>query len=436
MPSERPSAQATEAISFDSACSLVEAALNGSFRRQIVAAASDAKDLGAALVRLRARMRSHVWTAGAQRIDLERLVRTYDSHTCRDGFHALHDWDGQADKLNDDTIPVDVLNYLIDKRGTGTPDHATLAIVVDYYFLYVLALLSLRLWDDDHADENLDRLTELLRELQGPHGSGQQFAENAETLILIASSHYELDDRGFDTLLHRVRGLNGVHRTNVALSHAASLGSHLRFGFEATYGRDTVAMRDDNVTDYPWLCFALAILMGEYSRMRDARIEGPARERVVEGVLNGLSPDARGFVGTPPASLSACEDERARFCDLFHSYRDDLLEEFERHRPTDQAYSPLSFFFNFSHNVLKGTVVDAALRGNAWHLTLNDLLTGVTCGEPNGTSRETLAKTLMGHARSRPDKIRGRLTPVIVYDPQSGRRAFATTMRKISGGET
>ena len=63
----------------------------------------------------------------------------------------------------------------------------------------------------------------------------------------------------------------------MALGHAASMGSHLRFGFEATYARDTVIMRNDNVTDYPWLSFSLATLMREYSRMRD---EGAERRRI------------------------------------------------------------------------------------------------------------------------------------------------------------
>jgi hypothetical protein len=37
----------------------------------------------------------------------------------------------------------------------------------------------------------------------------------------------------------------------------------------------------------------------------------------------------------------------------------------------------------------------------------------------------------MAYARANPHKIRGRLTPVIVYDPQAGRQAFAVTMRKL-----
>jgi hypothetical protein len=37
----------------------------------------------------------------------------------------------------------------------------------------------------------------------------------------------------------------------------------------------------------------------------------------------------------------------------------------------------------------------------------------------------------MGYARDNPHRIRGRLRPVIVYDWQSGREAFAVAMRKL-----
>jgi hypothetical protein len=106
-----------------------------------------------------------------------------------------------------------------------------------------------------------------------------------------------------------------------------------------------------------------------------------------------------------------------------------LIEEFEPYRPSDSAYSPLSFFFNFSHNVLKGTVVDALLQGRAWPLSLNDLLTALP--REASAPKEALARTLMQYAQSAPDRIRGRLMPVIVYDPGAGRQAFGVTMRKI-----
>ncbi len=418
-------------ITFDGACALVARALDGTTRREMLADLSRSTDFRGALARLRDRMRADVWKAGADTINLNPIVKHYDSRTREDGFHVLHDWDGKADAVNRDTIPVDVLHYVMEQRGAEPLDLAALAILLDYYFLHVLALLSVRVWDDDDPDENLDRLNRLLRSLQGPGGSGQRFVDDAETLILIATSHFELVDVGYDALLARVRTLGPAHQMNLALVHAASIGSHLRFGFEATYGRDTIVMRDDNVADYPWLCFALATSMREYARLHDAGIHSAEREAVVEKILNGLSPDARAFVGEPPPALSACEDERSGFCEVFHRYRRDLLEEFERHRPSDHAYSPLSFFFNFSHNILKGTVVDALLRGERWNLTFNDLLSGCSRGEPADAMKEALATTLMGYARAHPDRIRGRLMPVIVYDPQAGGESFAATLRKL-----
>ena len=417
---------------FDSACALIETVLQGTARQDLVTDLSTSKDLRQALLRLRECMHVHSWNAGADTIRLAGAIEQYDKQTRREGFHVLHDWDGKADKVNADTIPVDVLNFLIDQRGAEPPDRTALAILVDYYFLNVLALLSLRVWDESRPDEHLDRLQQLLDALQGPHGSGQRFVRDAETLILIATSHYEVVEQAFDTLLAKARSLDRSHQTRLALVHAASLGCHLRFGFEATCGRDTVALRDDNAADYPWLCFALATLMREYARMHDEGVQGIERDTLVEALLNGLSPDTRAFIGDyPPASLAGCAAERSEFRELFQRYAHDVRQEFARYRPSEQKYSPLSFLFNFSHNILKGMVIDALLRGEVWNLTFNDLLTAPPSGDPQAESRETLARTLMGYARARPDRIRGQLMPVIMYDPSSGREAFSVTLRKI-----
>jgi hypothetical protein len=242
------------------------------------------------------------------------------------------------------------------------------------------------------------------------------------------------------------------------------MGSHLRFGFEATYNRDTTSMRDDNVADYPWLCFALVTLMREYVAASESQPEGArafsafARETsgratadapkcgqreggqasgsaIVEAMANGLSADARAFVGAPPASLSRAEVERAEFRDAFLAHRSDLVAEFERHRPVEGTYSPLSLFFNFSHNVLKGTIVDALLRGEPWPVAFNDMVTGLPLVRPEADAtdeREPLARRLMDYARENPDRIGGRLMPVIVYDPRAGHRAFRVMMEKLA----
>ena len=57
--------------------------------------------------------------------------------------------------------------------------------------------------DEGDADANFDRLQGLLEALQGPEGSGQLFVSNAETLVLIATSHFELSEAGYGlSLIH------------------------------------------------------------------------------------------------------------------------------------------------------------------------------------------------------------------------------------------
>ena len=429
-------------IPFEQACALVGTALEGSARREIVDDFASAASLGAALKPLGAAMGANEFRARGHRIFLDRALTTYDGRTRAEGFHILHDWDGVAQQTNPDIIPIDVLHFIAEQRGGEPAARAEIAILLDYYFMHVLALLTMRIWDDGEPDENLARIDALLTELQGPNGSGQLFAADAATLMLIGTSHYEPEEWGYGKLLDRVRTLDERHRFEIGLSHAQSMGCHLRFGFEAQCGRDTLALRDDNIADYPWLCFALAAVMDEYSRLVDGNLQHRStsgatsvdRDRSVieEALLNGLTPDARAFVGVPPPSLSRSESDRVRFADGFVRHKTTLLQAFQNYRPSDSAYSPISFFFNFSHNVVKGTVVDALLWGEPWDLSLNDLLTGVPRAGIEHGSPQLLATTLMGYARSNPDRIRGRLMPVIVYDPQAGRRAYTVAIEKLS----
>ncbi|HET6600160.1 MAG TPA: hypothetical protein VFG60_09370 [Burkholderiaceae bacterium] len=424
-------------ITFEQACNIVAPALRGDVRREIVAGLAG-KTLGASLLALRDAMRANRFRAVGQQIFLDRVVSSFDGRTRGEGFHILHDWDGVAQQTNPDIIPVDVLHFLVDQRGAEPATDTELAILLDYYLMHVLSLLTLRVWDDGDPNENYERLNAMLADLQGPRGSGQQFASDAETLMLIGTSHNEPAEWGYARLLAKVRTLGQPQQFRIGLGHASSMGCHLRFGFEAQCGRDTLLLRDDNISDYPWLCFALAAVMREYQRLVDAGgvSAGTPAERhlavIEETLLNGLTADARAFIGVPPASLSESEADRVRFVDGFTRHRAALLESFEKYRPTDQAYSPLSFFFNFSHNVVKGAVVDALLWGEAWDVSLNDLLTGVTRAGIEDGSQQLLAVTLMAYARSNPDRIRGKLMPVIVYDPQAGRRAYTVAMEKLS----
>jgi hypothetical protein len=419
-------------IPFEQTCAIVASALRGQARREIVDEFAGAATLGAALKPLRDAMRNNQFRARGHQIYLDRALNSYDGRTRAEGFHILHDWDGVAQQTNPDIIPIDVLHFLADQRGADAAGRVELSILLDYYFMHVLALLTMRIWDDGDPDANLAAIDDLLVELQGPNGSGHRFADNAATLMLVGTSHYEPEEWGYDRLLARVRTLNERHQFEIGVSHAQSMGCHLRFGFEAQCGRDTVALRDDNIADYPWLCFALAATMREYERLADVDTAGRDRAIVEEALLNGLTPDARAFIGVPPASLAQSESDRVSFTEGFARHKNALLEAFQQYRPSDAAYSPLSFFFNFSHNVVKGAVVDALLWGEPWDVSLNDLFTSVTRPELEAGSQQLLATTLMGYARSNPDRIRGRLMPVIVYDPQSGRRAYSVAIEKLS----
>ena len=409
----------------------MESALRGQVRKAIVAGFS-ARTLGAALAQLRDAMRANRFRAAGQQILLDRVTTSFDGRTRAEGFNILHDWDGVAEQNNPDIIPVDVLQFVADQRGGEPATEPELAILLDYYFMHVLALLTMRVWDEGDPNRNLDRVDAMLKQLQGPDGSGHQFAADAETLMLIGTSHYEPEEWGYDHLLARVRMLDEAHQFKIGLGHASSMGCHLRFGFEAQCGRDTLLLRDDNIADYPWLCFALAAVMGEYVRLADAGIESRDRAVIEEALLNALTPDARAFVGVPPASLAQSESDRVRFVEGFQRYKAGLLAAFPRYRPSDTAYSPLSFYFNFSHNVVKGAVVDALLWGEAWDVSLNDLLTGIPRAGLEEGSQQQLATTLMAYARSNPDRIHGKLMPVIVYDPQAGRRAYTVAMEKLA----
>lgn len=418
-------------ISFDQACGLVENALRGGVRREIVAGFS-AKTLGASLAQLRDALRANRFRAAGQQVLLDKVVTSFDGRTRADGFHILHDWDGKAQRTNPDIIPIDVLHFIAEQRGGEPWTAVEPAILLDYYFMHLIALLTMRAWDEGDPNRNLDRLNAMVAELQGPNGSGQQFAADAETMMLIGTSHYEPEEWGYARLLDKVRVLDEPHQFAVGLGHASSMGCHLRFGFEAQCGRDTLLLRDDNVADYPWLCFALAATMREYARLADAGIENRDRSVIEEALLNGLTADARAFIGVPPASLAHSTREREIVVEGFARHKTALLEAFQQYRPSDETYSPLSFFFNFSHNVVKGTVVDALLWGEAWDVSLSDLLTGVPRAGLEPGSQQLLATTLMGYARSNPDRIRGQLMPVIVYDPQTGRRAYSVTMEKLA----
>lgn len=399
---------------FDDLSGQLESILSGDLRRSgIESMVRSSKTMGDALGQLRLAMRTHTWSGNGHRTNIVKPVQACDQLTQDEGFHALHDWDGIADHVTPETIPVDVLDWVRRLRGSERPDGNTLAILVDYYFFHIVSLLALRAWDTGDADRAFDRVGALTDLLQGADGSGHPFVGDPETLLLLATSHFEPDERGYVTLLDRVKTLSPKRQLAVGLGHASCTGSHLRFGFQATYGRNTEDMRKDNFADYPWLKFGAQTVLREY--------ESGSSVQMAEALFNSLTADTQWLLEQEP------------FGEQVRGLLPELWSVFEALEPHGEAYSPFAFFFNFSHNVLKGAVIDAALRGDAWTVSFNDLLTGPSGGRSPQRSREALALTLMGYARNHPHRIRGQLVPVIVYDTAAGREAYQRTMACLRG---
>ena len=220
---------------FGEACALVEAALAGRFRRQAVSELTASPDLGHALARLREGLGAHVLAAGGRKVSLDGFVADFDRRTRADGFHVLHDWDGKADRVNPDTIPVDVLDYLIAMGGGGPPDSAVVAILLDYYLFNILCAVSA----DSGTPAALTTISAARPAARAPselRRRGHRFASHAGTLILIATAHFEPEERGYRRLLEKVMTLAGPPRGDCPRPRG-TIGCHCDSGMKRPMGR-------------------------------------------------------------------------------------------------------------------------------------------------------------------------------------------------------
>src|SRR5262249_32191694 len=95
---------------FVEAWAAVQAALADDSRQAIASELALMPTLGKALQRLRDCLRSNGFNIAGRHLSFDWFVGPYDRATRREGFHVLNDWDGKSDRVNEDSIPVDVLN--------------------------------------------------------------------------------------------------------------------------------------------------------------------------------------------------------------------------------------------------------------------------------------------------------------------------------------
>ena len=418
-------------ITCDESCEVLETVLRGSVRAQILDEAQKSATFEQALGHLRTGMRSHIFRTTSGKLSLDQVARTLDRRTREDGFYVLHEWHHTGHRFTEENTPVLMLDFFAGK-GVVPPDpRASLSILLDYYFLHLLALCAMRAWDGTEPNATLERVTRLVGDLQGPQGSGHQFVECAESLLIYAVSQFHPDHQAYLSLIPKIRHIDQVHQLHFARLSTAALAGHLRWGFAVMYKRDLARMREDNMADYPWLMIALQTLMRGYARTHDAGLTGPARDNVVEGILNGLTPDPWAFFDQPPASLSAYQTEHAEFRRLFEQYQESLMEDFARHRPGNETFSPLNFHFSFPHNGMVALVMVALLDGEASDQPLDALLTREVRGEAKTRSPSALAQRLMEYSRSVPEGLDTNGAVLVVHEPRAGLRHYNMTLATI-----
>ena len=409
------------------------ALLRGHARAEILDQLVKPGDLRESLRRLRSAMRAHAFRTSGGRVSFDGVVRVLDGRTRQEGFFVLQAWDPVRHRFTTDTNPMLMLDYVARLAPAPRPERAVVATLLDCYLLYLLALMVMRAWDQEDPGRAMGEVTDLLHALQGPGGSGHPFVDDAESLLLLATSQYQPDEGAYDRLLERVRTLDDRHRLGMAAVGAANLGSHLRWGFQFMYRRDPVRMRADNVVDYPWLLFSLATLMEAYRSGGSGGVADLPRDLVVQGLVNGLTADPWAFVGELPSCLAEHRAEHAVLREALHDFAAELTEAFEPNRPTPRIYSPIAFQFNFLHNTLVAKLSVTLLQPVAPALSLNALFARQSSSVSRTESAEILARLLMDFSGADPSRLGARGAVLTVYDPADARRGFDAATEVLEG---
>jgi hypothetical protein len=418
--------QAHGGVPVGEACSQLESLLERDARADILARLSQKADAAGGLARLRAAMRSHRLPTSAGPVSLAGVVQSLDNRTKQEGFHVLESWDYRAHRFARDIVPVLMLDRCIAGGRQGRLD-AALSILLDQYFLSVLGLIAVRAWDDGDPDAILDRVTALVTRLNQSNGGRHSFVDDAETLLLVAVSHYHPQEVAYDALLERVHALGDDRQLRLALVCAPVFASHFRWGLRFMYGRDVGLLRDDNVVDYPWVLYSMRTLLDAYSRAGSA----DDRETIIEGLLSGLSVDPWAFTGATPPCLRAHKAQHEAVRAALSACGENLVQEFERHRPRLHEYTPLGFEVNFLCNAL-AAMVDTALADGAPHPSLNALL-GRPATSAGGDALARYARALATYAREHGGTSEAGL---IVYDPHDAQHGVSMAQQVLRGASS
>jgi len=425
-------------VTVEGVADILEPALAGPFRRAFVDEALAAGSFPRALDRLRSAMRVHRFRAGGTVLDLVDGVERLDRRTRSEGFRVLHAWNYRTHEFSRENTPVMLLDYFRDIGMVEGTERSSLALLLDHYLLHVLTLCTMRAWDAEDPVGHLARLDRLVELLQGEAGSGHRFVASPEMLLILGMSQFHPEEEAYDRLVGKVLALEDPERrVRFARLSTAVLAGHLRWGFGVMYRRDLARMRDDNEGDYPWLLLSVTELLRAYDRLIGEGADAAARDPVVEGIANGLTPDPWALLERPPKALHGYGEELATLHSLVGRHRDALLEDLERHRPGGGRYSPLELHFNFPHNAFVAKVLIALHRGSDLNVPMDVLFASPREDGEEAEVPTAFARTLMEYSGVNPQGYDQHGARFVVHDARAGLRHFGmalSTLRKLASG--
>jgi hypothetical protein len=415
------------ALTFGDAIDLAAALMRGGARRAVV----DALVADGGLPALRRAMQTHAFPGATGVVSLRRLVDSLDARTRREGLHVLHGWDFKLQRRPDDIAPVLLLDYCARVGVPSDRERQAIAVLLDEYCVAILALLAVRAWDEGDANANLAAIDALIRDVNGPDGSGHCVVDDAGTLLILAVAYYHPEESAYDDLLAKVWTLGPEQSLRVALPGASVLASHLRWGLRFMYRSDVGRMRDDNIVDYPWVLFSLLTIATAIARSVEAGDTPSTRAPLVAGLLDGLTADSRAFVGTAPAFLAPLADRHAELRALLLRHRDLLLAEWAAFAPARGVFSPLAVGCNFLSNAAVAAAVGAATAG-ADYPALNVLMRDPRADSAARTADgEAFARRLMDFSTADAGRLGAGGAPLIVYDPLDGIHHYNDVVRVL-----
>ena len=252
---------------FEGACTQLETVLARDERRRVLGDLTEGLTPSRGLARVRDALRTNLRDAGGPYTALDGLVTRLDARTRRDGFHVLHDWDGAADRVNPETIAVDVASF-----GQRIAAATNPAMPPPRRFCSTITTPTCsacsRCARGTRGTPTRISIASILAAGAAAGGRRQRAP------VRLAGRHAASDrDRALRAERERLQrapreGASGrsisVTRIEVAVDHAVAMGCHLRFGFEASgwaRRRRRRVMRADNAADYPWLHFSIETLL-------------------------------------------------------------------------------------------------------------------------------------------------------------------------------